>query len=266
MGQNRKRNATHSFLKTDLTRGCSMRGVFDDERLEPAQPGQDTELTLGSGTLLLIFFGLVALCGLCFGTGYAVGRRSVPLIASAAQPPLPPSGSLSKPSATTPPVPATDVPAAPVDAGVPSATATSAPNSAPVANPGASPAAVAPSLPAALSNPPNLPVQPQVRPAFPVASTAPPSTQPVAQPVAQSVQPALSPPALLMVQIAAVSKVEDAATLVNALRKRGYAVTARREPADNLIHVRIGPFTTREEALRWQQKLLNDGYNAIIQP
>ena len=69
-----------------------------------------------------------------------------------------------------------------------------------------------------------------------------------------------------MVQIAAVSHPEDSDVLVSALRKRGYAVTARREPADNLIHVRIGPFTSRDEANRWRQKLMNDGYNAIVQP
>jgi len=33
-----------------------------------------------------------------------------------------------------------------------------------------------------------------------------------------------------------------------------------------LIHVRIGPFKTRDEADAWRQKLLNDGYNAIVQP
>ena len=69
-----------------------------------------------------------------------------------------------------------------------------------------------------------------------------------------------------MVQIAAITNVEDAEVLVNALRKRGYAVTARREPTDSLIHVRIGPFSSRDEANRWRQKLLNDGYNAIMQP
>jgi len=77
------------------------------------------------------------------------------------------------------------------------------------------------------------------------------------------VQPAL-PPAPLLVQIAAVANPEDALVLVNALKKRGYAVTARREPEDGLIHVRIGPFNGREEANRWRQKLLNDGYNAIV--
>ena len=69
-----------------------------------------------------------------------------------------------------------------------------------------------------------------------------------------------------MVQIAAVSHQEDADVLVGALRRRGYAVSARRDPADNLIHVRIGPFNDRDEANRWRMKLLNDGYNAIIQP
>ena len=69
-----------------------------------------------------------------------------------------------------------------------------------------------------------------------------------------------------MVQIAAVSHQEDADVLVGALRKRGYAVSARRDPADNLIHVRVGPFNDRDEATRWRMKLLNDGYNAMIQP
>jgi DedD protein len=69
-----------------------------------------------------------------------------------------------------------------------------------------------------------------------------------------------------MVQIAAVTNPEDAQVLVNALRKRGYAVIARREATDSLIHVRIGPFSSRDEANKWSQKLLGDGYNAIVQP
>jgi cell division septation protein DedD len=69
-----------------------------------------------------------------------------------------------------------------------------------------------------------------------------------------------------MVQIAAVSREEDAVVLAGALRKHGYAVSAWRDPADDLIHVRIGPFNDRDEANRWRLKLLNDGYNAMIQP
>jgi cell division septation protein DedD len=68
-----------------------------------------------------------------------------------------------------------------------------------------------------------------------------------------------------MVQIAAVGGQEDADVLAAALRKRGYAVTLRRDPYDELIHVRIGPFTSAAQAEQWRQKLLSDGYNAIVQ-
>jgi cell division septation protein DedD len=80
------------------------------------------------------------------------------------------------------------------------------------------------------------------------------------------VQPALSQVQGWMVQIAAVSHAEDAEVLVNALKKRGYSVTVRRDVADNLLHVQTGPFVTRNEANAMRQKLLNDGYNAIVQP
>jgi cell division septation protein DedD len=69
-----------------------------------------------------------------------------------------------------------------------------------------------------------------------------------------------------MVQVAAVSHQEDAEVLVSALRKRGYAVSVRRQPSDSLLHVQIGPFTNHNDAYIMRQKLLSDGYNAIVQP
>jgi cell division septation protein DedD len=75
----------------------------------------------------------------------------------------------------------------------------------------------------------------------------------------------MAAPMAIMVQIAAVSYPEDAEVLVAALRKRGYPVTVRRAFADNLIHVQIGPFATRNDAEIMRQKLLSDGYNAIVQ-
>ncbi len=83
-------------------------GVFDDEELEPEQPRRDTELTLSSMMLLAIFFGLVLICGLCFGLGYTLGHRGSqqPLTAgqtsTGAQPTLQADISLPKPSATAP--------------------------------------------------------------------------------------------------------------------------------------------------------------------
>ena len=69
-----------------------------------------------------------------------------------------------------------------------------------------------------------------------------------------------------MVQIAAVSHQEDADVLISALRKRGYAASISGDANDALLHVRIGPFASLTEANQWRQKLLNDGYNAIVQP
>ena len=58
---------------------------------------------------------------------------------------------------------------------------------------------------------------------------------------------------------------EDADVLVSALRQRGYSVTAHHGVGDNLIHVQVGPFSSRSDADSMRQKLSNDGYNANIQ-
>jgi DedD protein len=91
-------------------------------------------------------------------------------------------------------------------------------------------------------------------------------TQPASPASALHVRPALSQVQGWMVQIAAVSHVEDAEVLVNALKKRGYAVMVRRDIADTLLHVQTGPFANRNDANTMRQKLLSDGYNAIVQP
>jgi DedD protein len=70
----------------------------------------------------------------------------------------------------------------------------------------------------------------------------------------------------LMVQIAVVARQEDADVLVGALRRRGFAAGVRREAADGQFHVRIGPFSNRNDAYATRQKLLGDGYNAVVQP
>ncbi len=44
---------------------------------------QDTEITLGTGKLLVLFFGLVAVCALFFALGYSLGRKSEPAVTTA---------------------------------------------------------------------------------------------------------------------------------------------------------------------------------------
>jgi cell division septation protein DedD len=214
---------------------------FDEEELRHDEHGRDTELTLSSRMLLALGGGLLLLCAVCFGLGYAIGHRSEPALggvlpATAAQNSLQPSGASTKPTAgekTPAPPPPVIVP---VDAGV---TQTSAGQQ-------------------------GTPLQQDlVKPALAAQSALGDAAQ--AAP-ALHVQPALAQVQGWMVQIAAVSRAEDAEVLVNALKKRGYSVAVRRDVADNLLHVQTGPFVTHNEANAMRQKLLNDGYNAIVQP
>src|ERR1700693_5706339 len=43
----------------------------------PTATSQDTEITLGTGKMLALFFGLVAICAVFFGMGFSLGRSSV---------------------------------------------------------------------------------------------------------------------------------------------------------------------------------------------
>jgi cell division septation protein DedD len=222
-----------------------MREFIDDEEPVAHKNGRDTELTLGAGTVVGLVFGLLLLCGLCFGLGYFAGRRAPMPAATTAptaapdQEPLQASGSIPKPTAeaqapVTPP---------PADSTQPAADGETNPPPGETQDGSATGAA-----------------QGQVKPALP--TNAPPAAPTGAAP---GVHPALPQAGQFMVQIAAIASQEDADVLAGALRKRGYAVGERREPADGLIHVRIGPFASRDQAEQWRQRLQGDGYNAIVQ-
>lgn len=239
-----------------------MRGYFDEDEPEPERPRRDAELTLGAGALLGLFFGLVLVCGLCFGLGYAVGHRAPAPSAAANVPtpapdqePLQGNSSIPKPSAadqtTAPAPPAGDSTTTP-DAGTSPPTTQPSP-----AASGQTPNGQSGSGPGAGGQGPTQPV----RAALPAGGNPQQGVQP-----APNVRPALPAPVQLVVQIAAVANPEDAEVLVEALRRHGYSVTAMREPADGLIHVMIGPFSSRDVANRWRDKLLGDGYNAVVMP
>jgi cell division septation protein DedD len=249
-----------------------MRGVFDDEELEQAQERRDTELTLGSGTLLVVFLGLVLLSGLCFGLGYSVGHRGVKsatIVPAATTPgdqePLQASGSIPKPSAIAQDVVVQPAPASVEQTATPSgaAPATAAQDTAQSTQSTAEPAQAAPYQAQQTQAPQSQAQQSQVRGAFTPGANAAEPQQPAS---ASAVRPAFPSADTIMVQVAAVANPDDADVLMNALRKRSYPVSARRDQTDNLIHVRVGPFATRGEAEQWKMRLLNDGYNAIVQP
>jgi cell division septation protein DedD len=68
-----------------------------------------------------------------------------------------------------------------------------------------------------------------------------------------------------VVQVAAVSKKEDAEALAAALRKKNYPVfVAGNAPSDALVHVQIGPFSDLKDAEAMRARLAGDGYNPIV--
>jgi len=233
-----------------------MRSLLDTEEEEETR---STEITLSTASLLGIFFGLVLICGVFFGFGYSMGRGTEQGAKAASLGTAPASNAAeSDDSATT----ANQQPAAPTPAQ--SQDNAEAPAKAalpvPVKHAKADDAEDE-SAEHAASAPPKHVSQALVAATESAAVQKPwaglaATTVPIAAPVPATGQP--------MVQIAAVARQEDADVLVSALRQRGYGVVVRNEPQDKLLHVQVGPFADRTQATAVKQKLLSDGYNAII--
>lgn len=228
-------------------RGRGMgRGVAEDDR----------EITLGTRSLLGIFFGLVLICGIFFGLGYSVGRVSESAIGpSEAGTAAPPATSVTKPSpqeTVSQPVPDTQTAPDGTTAVVPTTGAPGTPASVPA---GSAPATAASSTSGA--------VVPAAA-VFPANPATAPAATPAAVPAVEKTAVPNSSAGTLMVQVAAVSIPQDADILVAALRQHGYTAVVRREPEDQLLHVQIGPFVSRSQAQAMRGRLLADGYNAVI--
>jgi cell division septation protein DedD len=67
------------------------------------------------------------------------------------------------------------------------------------------------------------------------------------------------------VQVAAVSKQDDANALVDALKKKQYpAFVANNSAADRLFRVQVGPFAEIKDAEAMRTRLISDGYSPIL--
>jgi len=206
--------------------------------------GQDSEITLGTGRLLGLFFGLVVLCALFFSVGYSLGRKS----------------SLAAQSALAAPAPL-PAPAAAAGAAKPSPDKPGD-GKADCATPGICPPQ--PAASGATSGELTFYKAVEQNDAKPRLETAAPAPKAEPQKAPEIAKPASVGPGY-MVQVAAVSKQEDAEALVNALRKKSYPViTTSNPPADRLFHVQVGPFADLKEAEATRAKLIGDGYNPIL--
>jgi DedD protein len=204
---------------------------------------EDTEITLGTGKLLVLFFVLVAICAGSFSLGYKLGSKSEPAVSAAAS--LTATPGIMKPasSAMSAPVGASkpgDQKNLTSEAGtsdgkpvVPGDSSNSA-NSGAQANSGANASAANSSTtPSSASNAPD------------------PSTT--------------LPASSYFVQVAAVSKQDDADALVDALKKKQYpAFVAANAATDKLFRIQVGPFPDIQEAEAMRTRLIGDGYNPIV--
>ncbi len=187
---------------------------------------QDTEISLGTGRLLGLFFGLVILCALFFSVGYSLGHnagRTETSVSAAAPATLP-------------------APVAVAAGAKPSPARSDTPST-------------SDELTFYKSVEQNKP-KAQLEPA-----PAPNSNAPTA---AEAIQPAKAALEGYTVQVAAVSKQEDAEALVGALRKKQYPVFINSNAGDKLFHVQVGPFSDLKDAESIKARLASDGYNAIV--
>jgi DedD protein len=191
---------------------------------------EDTEITLGTGKLLGLFFFLVGICALFFALGYSLGRKSEPSITNAGTSPVPqPSAAASK--AASPPA------AAPPMTFYKSVEQKDA----------------SPELTPATDTKPATPPPP--------TNTTPTQTPPPPNPQDSTILPTAG----YFVQVAAVSKQEDADALVDALKKKDYpAFVAAPSTADKLFHVQVGPYTDMKDAEAMRTRLIGDGYSPIL--
>jgi len=193
---------------------------------------RDTEITLSTGKLLGIFFALAIICGVFFTMGYLLGKsnsagRRTEIVATV------PSNSAGKPYAGNKTPEAITQTCPP---GSPNCAAATAGDTSSTTKPA------------------------DQQPAAQQSSASKTSDQGASAGTDGKSGAASS----FMVQVAEVSKQEDAEILVTALRKKQYPVFIANASGDPLFHVQVGPFTDRKDAEAMRTRLSGDGYNAIV--
>jgi DedD protein len=196
---------------------------------------QDTEITLGTGRMLALFFALVLVCAFFFSIGFSLGRKTGAslLIAPTGAP-----ATIVRPSAAK--NDAHDVPQPTPQSGDFSFYKAVGEKSADTA-----------------LTPPDSKAQA-------AAST---SATAAAGGANDTIEIATATPASgsYYVQVAAVSRQEDAEALVEALKKKQYpAFSANNASADKFYHVQVGPYAELKEAEGMRARLIGDGYNPIV--
>jgi DedD protein len=199
---------------------------------------QDTEITLGTGRMLAIFFTFVLVCAFFFAIGFSLGRRTTMAGTIISSSTLVGTGT-----------PSTVVRPSPAKNSAPQPAAQSA-------DFGFYKAVGEKNVDSALTST-SKDAKTQPAPTTVAASTPEPPSN-------AALDGAPAGPGYF-VQVAAVSRQEDAASLVEALKKKQYpAFSANNASVDKFYHVQVGPYTDLKEAEAMRGRLISDGYNPIV--
>jgi DedD protein len=205
---------------------------------------QQTELVLENRQVVAIFFGLALICGVFFSLGYVVGHNTAGPIAPPAQAEENSPQSSEKPSALPSP---SYIPRNPAAASQPSDGTT---------------------------NPTDLNFyssvqqdQPQgmVPPKDANASTAA-NASATGSPAGETPAPiqVVPPPPGILVQVSALTRREDAESLVSLLKERNLPVLVTTGENDALFHVVVGPYDKESDAQKTKQLLEQDGFRPFL--
>jgi len=223
------------------------------------------ELVVGNTQLLSIVFVLMALFGIVFALGYAVGTNTgsgapVQIAPSAAnQPPGHPQAAGGDNSAQPQATPDDSLP--PGDARV---TVPETYSETPAAEPAASPVtATTPPPPVATPKravaAPAAPLRAAAPPATPQHTPAPPANPPRTAPPSAGPQPGQT-----FLQVAAVKK-PQAEMLAGVLKDKGFhALTASTAPGSELYRTLVGPLRDASEVARTKTDLEKAGFKPIV--
>jgi cell division septation protein DedD len=191
---------------------------------------QDTEITLGTGRMLALFFALVVICAGFFAIGFSLGRKAT-MVGSgnvlAAQSGAP--STVIRPSAGK-----NNPPPAPSSGDFSFYKAVEQKNA-------------------------------DTKLAPPDAQAQPPASTP-SEPAKTDESSAATPPPTnsYYVQVAAVTRQEDADALVEALKKKQYPAFAATPSVDKYFRVQVGPYADIKDAEIMRARLIADGYNPIL--
>ena len=201
----------------------------------------DGDRSIGSSHILGLFFGTVLLCCIFFVLGFVMGRDQARTSnrvdmapkAAATESTPPPGWSVSSPAASTP---AAERPAEPA---AEKAIAAAKPVAKPVTKPVEKPAA-----PLA---PPKKAPAPEKKPAAAGKYSAP-----------------LIPKGAIVIQIAALTKAQDALAMAAALQDHGFPTFVLEPVSDKYYRVQVGPYADAKSADQAKRALEQEGFKVII--